>query len=70
MKTVAGSPHEYVSKLPEERQVPFGKLREVILKNIPQGFTETITYGMIGYAVPHSVYSRGYHVDPKLLHPV
>jgi hypothetical protein len=25
-----------------------------------------MNYGMIGYVVPHSLYSAGYHCDPKL----
>lgn len=41
-------------------------LREAILANLPDGFTETMSYGMIGYVVPHSLYPKGYHVDPKL----
>ncbi|MEZ4986583.1 MAG: hypothetical protein R2795_16360 [Saprospiraceae bacterium] len=27
---------------------------------------ETMSYGMIGYVVPHSVYPAGYHCDPQL----
>ena len=38
-------------------------LRETILQNLPDGFSETISYGMIGYVVPHSVYPGGYHVE-------
>jgi len=66
MKTEAGTPDEYIAKLPEERQAPIQKLRDTILENIPNGFEETISYGMIGYVVPHSMYPAGYHVDPKL----
>jgi len=66
MKTEAGTPDEYIAKLPEERQAPIQKLRDTILENIPNGFEETISYGMIGYVVPHKIYPAGYHVDPKL----
>lgn len=62
----AASPDEYVSMLPEERKVPMNKLREVIKNNIPEGFAETMNYGMIGYVVPHSIYPAGYHCDTKL----
>ena len=41
------------------------KLRKIILKNLPKGFTEQMSSGMIGYVVPHSVYPPGYHCDPK-----
>jgi uncharacterized protein YdhG (YjbR/CyaY superfamily) len=66
MHITANSPDEYISKLPEERSAPMQKLREVILQNIPKGFEETMSYGMIGYVVPHKIYPAGYHVDPKL----
>jgi len=32
---------------------------------LPEGFQETIQYGMIGYVVPHTLYPKGYHVNPK-----
>ena len=40
--------------------------RDVITENLPEGFMETMSYGMIGYVVPHLVYPPGYHCDPKL----
>jgi len=41
-------------------------LRQVILDSIPLGFEECISYGMIGYCVPHSIYPAGYHCSPSL----
>lgn len=41
------------------------KLRKEIKKNLPKGFQEGMTYGMIGYVIPHSLYPKGYHCDPK-----
>ena len=35
-------------------------------KGIPSDFEECISYGMIGFVVPHSLYPKGYHCDPKL----
>lgn len=66
MKIEANTPDEYIAQLPEERQQAVSKLREIICKNLPEGFQETISYGMIGYVVPHSVYPAGYHCDTKL----
>ncbi|HRI21013.1 MAG TPA: DUF1801 domain-containing protein [Panacibacter sp.] len=45
---------------------PNKKLRNEILQNIPEGFQETMGYGMIGYVVPHSLYPKGYHCTPQL----
>lgn len=57
---------DYINQLPEDRQIAIKKLRQIILDNLPKGFEEGITYKMIGYYVPHSMYPNGYHCDPKL----
>ncbi len=66
MNSKANSPEEYIQELPEERKAIIQKLRKTILENLPVGFEETISYGMIGYIIPHSVYPKGYHCTPKL----
>ena len=66
MQYKANSPEDYIKQLPEERQPVIQKLRETILANLPKGFEEVISYGMIGYVVPHSIYPAGYHCTPEL----
>jgi hypothetical protein len=66
MQYTANSPINYIAQLPIVRQAPMQQLRETILKNLPTGFEEQLSYGMIGYVVPHSIYPAGYHCDPKL----
>lgn len=66
MQIKAATPEEYLEKIPEERKMAFSKLRAVIKENLPMGFQESMSYGMIGYVVPHQVYPDGYHCDPKL----
>lgn len=66
MTSTATNPDDYLQQLPTERQAPMKQLRDTVLKNIPKGFKETISYGMLGYVVPHSTYPAGYHCDPKL----
>ncbi|MEO5500132.1 MAG: DUF1801 domain-containing protein [Ginsengibacter sp.] len=66
MTSTASSVDQYIEQLPMERKVPVERLRGVILKNIPKGFEETISYGMIGYVVPHNLYPAGYHCTPEL----
>ena len=61
-----GTVSEYLGSLSEDRKAPMQKLREVINKNLPEGFEEQMSYGMIGWVVPHSAYAPGYHCDPKL----
>jgi hypothetical protein len=56
----------YINSLPEERKLPMMNLRNILLKSIPKGFKEEMSYGMIGYVVPHSLYPKGYHCSPEL----
>lgn len=58
--------HQYLEELPEERKASMIKLRNVILENLPEGFKEEMSYGMIGYVVPFELYPSGYHCNPKL----
>jgi len=66
MQSSATTPKEYIESLPEERKEVIAKLRKAILKNLPKGFEEQMSYGMLGYVVPHKLYPEGYHCDPKL----
>ena len=66
MKSNAKTVEEYLESLPEDRRVAISTIREVIRANLPKGYEECMSYGMIGYVVPHSIYPAGYHCDPKL----
>ena len=66
MQIIADTPDGYIAQLPEDRKVVMEKLRRTILDNLPKGFKEVNSYGMIGYVVPHSLYPKGYHVKPEL----
>ncbi len=70
MQSKALTVSDYLNELPEDRKEPMERLRQAILKNLPKGFTEQMSYGMIGYVVPHSLYPNGYHCDPKLPLPL
>lgn len=66
MQSKAVTVEEYMKELPEDRKEAVSKLRKEIKKNLPKGFQECMSYGMIGYAVPHSIYPAGYHCNPEL----
>jgi uncharacterized protein YdhG (YjbR/CyaY superfamily) len=66
MKSNATTVEEYLQKLPADRRKAINAMREVILANLPKGYAECISYGMIGYVVPHRLYPAGYHCNPKL----
>jgi uncharacterized protein YdhG (YjbR/CyaY superfamily) len=54
-----------IAALPDDRKEPIKKLRSTIKKNLPKGFEETVSSGMINWVVPHKTYPDGYHCDPK-----
>lgn len=65
MQIKAASADEYIRLLPEDRQEVMTRFRSIINENLPPGFEESISYGMITWVVPHSTYPAGYHCDPK-----
>jgi hypothetical protein len=66
MQSAAATPDQYIHEVDEVRRPTLIQLRNSILNNLPKGFEEIISYGMINYVVPHSLYSKGYHVNPSL----
>ena len=66
MKAPGKTVKEILANVPEERREPFNKLHNTIVKNLPKGFEAAISYGGLGYVVPHTLYPAGYHCDPKL----
>lgn len=66
MTSKAELPDDYIESLPDDRKQAVSAIREAILTNIPDGFREEMSYGMLGYVVPHSIYPAGYHCTPKL----
>ncbi|MFS4466635.1 DUF1801 domain-containing protein [Maribacter sp. 2210JD10-5] len=66
MNYKADTPAAYMAQLPEERKPVVSKIRETIREHLPEGFEEQMSYGMLGFVVPHSVYPAGYHCDTKL----
>ncbi|MFN8318840.1 MAG: DUF1801 domain-containing protein [Saprospiraceae bacterium] len=65
MQSKATTVAAYLDELPEDRKAPMNQLHKVIKKNLPKGFKDSMSYGMITYVVPHTIYPAGYHCDPK-----
>jgi hypothetical protein len=57
---------EYLRSIAPERKEVFQRLHDTILSNLDPQFDVVMSYGMIGYVLPHTVYPAGYHCDPKL----
>lgn len=65
MKASGVTVAEILTRLPPDRAEPFNKLHQVIMQNLPDGFEPAISYGGLGYVVPHTIYPSGYHCKPS-----
>lgn len=66
MQSKATTVTQYLRELPPDRRQAIEAVRRVILDNLDPGIEEGMSYGMIGYAIPHRVFPPGYHCNPKL----
>lgn len=64
MKAPGTTVEEILENVPFERKEVFQKLHNVIVNNLPEGFEAAISYGGLGYVVPHSLYPDGYNCKP------
>ena len=48
----AATPREYLDGLPDDRRPAIEAVRDVIVAHLPEGYVETMQYGMISYVVP------------------
>ena len=55
---------EYISELTPDRRDAIGEVRKVVLDHLPDGYLETMQYGMIGYVVPLDKYPVTYNKRP------
>ncbi len=65
MKANGKTVNEILMNVPKDRAESFNKLHDVIVKNLPKGFEAAISYGGLGYVIPHAIYPAGYHCKPS-----
>lgn len=65
MQSKETTTESYIASLPEDRKEAMIKLKTIFDKNLPKGFEAGMSYGMITYCVPHSIYPKGYHCKPE-----
>jgi len=63
----AATAEQYLKELPEERREAIAAVRKVILKNLPEGYRETMLWGMIAYGIPLERYPNTYNKQPLCL---
>ena len=65
MQATGNTVGEILDNVPEDRKEAFNRLHTVIVENLPVGFEAAISYGGLGYVVPHALYPNGYHCKPS-----
>ncbi len=60
----ATSPEQYLSELPEERRAVVAAVRDTILRNLPDGYRESMSWGMLSYEIPLERYPTTYNKQP------
>jgi len=66
MRSEATTVDDYLSELPADRREAIAAVREVILENLPEGYVESMNWGMIAYEVPLEVYPDTYNKRPLM----
>ena len=64
MKSEANTVQEYLEDLTPERREAVSAVRNVILANLPEGYEETMDFGMVSYVVPLARYPKTYNGHP------
>lgn len=62
----ANTVEEYLQELPEDRRAVVSRVRDVIVKNLPKGYQETMNWGMIAYEIPLERYPDTYNKKPLM----
>jgi uncharacterized protein YdhG (YjbR/CyaY superfamily) len=66
MKSDATTIKKYLAEMPVDRREAIKKVRETIIKHLPQGYEEALNFGMITYQVPLEVYPDTYNKKPLM----
>lgn len=64
VSTSTTTPSDYLASLPPDRREIISAVRDLILRSLPEGYEETINWGMLSYEVPLEVYPDTYNKKP------
>ena len=62
----AQSVQEYLDGLPPDRRQAIETVRQAILDNLPDGYQETMDFGMLAYVIPLETYPDTYNKHPLM----
>ena len=63
-RSSATTVEQYLAELPEERRAVIAQVRDVVRKNLPKGYEETMNWGAITWEIPLSRYPKTYNGQP------
>jgi hypothetical protein len=64
VSSTATTVEAYLAELPEKRRAVIAEVRALILRNLPEGYRETMNWGMISYEIPLERYPKTYNGQP------
>jgi len=64
MQSKATTVDAYLASLPADRREALQAVRKLFQSNLDRKYAEGMSYGMIGWSVPYSVFPAGYHCNP------
>ncbi len=60
----AATVEQYLQELPGDRRAVVSAVRDVVVRNLPAGYRETMNWGMISYEIPLEDYPDTYNGQP------
>ncbi len=64
VRSEATTVRDYLAALPPERREVIAAVREVVVRNLPDGYREAMNWGMISYEIPLERYPETYNGQP------
>jgi hypothetical protein len=64
VKSSAKTVQAYLDELPEGQREVVSRVRDLILTNLPEGYQESMNWGMITYEIPLERYPKTYNKQP------
>jgi hypothetical protein len=66
MQSRATSVEQYLAELPDDRRHAIETVRDEIVRRLPDGYVETMNWGMISYEIPLADYPETYNGKPLM----
>lgn len=66
VSSAAETVEAYLGELPDDRRDAIATVRDTILANLPDGYVETMAWGMISYEIPLATFPDTYNKKPLL----